>query len=154
MEDLKTPLTKDQIVEQMMAKLSAKKAEVELATKPSYLTGGSFRYSEGSVSGAVDITTARDERKLVEIAAFLSERSNAYAAAAIELGCEVKFTWLGFTKEEWMTDLKTRVSVLQIAKRKAELQELEILVNKQVSPALREAWEMKAIAEAMAKMGL
>lgn len=154
METLSTPLTKDQIVAQMMEKLAAKKAEVELAIKPSYLTGGSFRYSEGSVSGAVDITTARDERKLVEIAAFLSERSNAYATAAIELGCEVKFTWLGFTKEEWMTDLKTRVSVLQIAKRKAELQELEALVNKQVSPALREAWEMDAIAKAMAKMGL
>ena len=152
--ETKVQLTKDQIIEQMMVKLSAKKAEVELAIKPSYLTGGSFRYSEGSISGAVDITTVRDERKLVEIAAFLSERSNAYQDAAIELGCEVKFSWLGFTKVEWMTDLKTRVSVLQIAKRKAELLELETLVNKQVSPALREAWEMATIAKAMEKMGL
>jgi hypothetical protein len=147
-------LTKDQIIEQMMAKLEAKRAEVDLATKPSYLTGGSFRYSEGSISGATDITTARDERKLVEIAAFLAERSNAYATAAEELGCEVKFTWLGFTKEEWMTDLKTRVSVLQIAKRKAELQTLEALVNKQVSPDLRAKWEMAEIARTMAKMGM
>ena len=147
-------LTKDQIVEQMMAKLEAKRAEVNLAVKPSYLTGGLFRYSEGSVAGAVDITTVRDERKLVEIAAFLNERSNAYVAAAEELGCEVKFTWLSFTKEEWMTDLKTRVSVLQIAKRKAELQTLEALVNKQVSPALREAWEMAEITRTMAKMGI
>lgn len=154
METLETKieLTEDQKVMQMLAKLATAKEAVERAEKPCYLTGGSFKYSEATVSGAVDITTVRDERKLVEIAAFLRERESNFLPAAKELGCEVKFTWLNFTKDEWMQDLQTRVNILQIAKKRAELRDLEELVNTLVSPELMRKMKMAEASEKLAKL--
>ena len=137
-------LTHDEKVQLLFAKLQAKKAEVANAERPQYLTGGQFRYSE-SMGNSIDILTVRDERKLVEILTFLKERSEKYAEAAKELGVDVNFTWLGFTVEEWTTDLLTRVSILQLAKRKAELKELEERVNAIVSPELRRKMEIEAL---------
>lgn len=141
---METNLTHDQRVQVLFDKLRAKQAEVANAERPQYITEGMFRYSEG-VSNTVDIKTVRDERKLVEILTFLKERSSKHAEACEELGVVAKFTWLGFLVEEWSKDLKTRVSVLQIAKRKAELKELEERVNAVMTPELRREMEMKAL---------
>ncbi|MGV8961855.1 MAG: hypothetical protein ACOH2V_00475 [Candidatus Saccharimonadaceae bacterium] len=134
-------LTHDERVQLLFDKLTAKKAEVANAEKPQYVTGGMFRYAE-SMGNTIDIVSVRDERKLVEILTFLKERSEKYPDAAKELGTDVNFTWLGFTVEEWLKDLKTRVSVLQIARRRTELAELELKINAVVSPELRQKMEM------------
>ena len=144
METKETTLTRDQRVIAFFEKLTAKKAEVSNAERPVYVTGGQFRYSE-SVGTSIDIMTARDERKLVEILVFLKDRSERYPAACEELGVAAEFKWLGFTYDEWKQDLKTRVSVLQIAKRKAELKELEARVNAVMTPELRAELELKAL---------
>ena len=140
--------TIDQRVQALFDQLATKKEVVAKAEKPVYVTGGQFRFSE-DVSRSIDITTVRDERKLVEILTFLKERSSKYAEASADLGCEVKFTWLGFTVEEWTADLKTRVNILQISKRKAELVELEARLNAIVSPELRRQMELAALEKAL-----
>jgi len=142
------PLTKEQMIDNLFAQLTLKKAEVASATKPMFITGGLFRYSEG-MTNQTDITTVRDERKLVEIAAFLKERAKSYKESAVELGCDVAFTWLGFTQEEWFADLKTRVNVLQLSKRRSELIELETRLNKIVPQEMRDAMEMKELMKAL-----
>lgn len=142
-------LTHDEKVQLLFDKLQAKKAEIANAMKPQYITGGQFRYSE-SMSTPIDIITVRDERKLVEILTFLKERSEKYVSAAEELGIDANFTWLGFSVDEWTTDLKTRVSILQLAKRKTELKELEERVNAIVSPELRRKMEVEALEKLLA----
>lgn len=144
METKETTLTRDERVLALFEKLQSKKAEVANAERPVYVTGGQFRYSE-SVGTSVDIMTVRDERKLVEILVFLKDRSERYPTACEELGVAAEFKWLGFTYDEWKQDLKTRVSVLQIAKRKAELKELEARVNAVMTPELRAELELKAL---------
>ena len=137
-------LTQDQRVEALFAKLQAKKAEVANAERPQWITDGKFRYSE-SMGNSVDIMTVRDERKLVEILTFLKERSVRYVESAQELGVNVTFTWLSFTVEEWTSDLRTRISILQITKKRTELAELEQRVNAVMTPELRREMEMKAL---------
>ena len=139
----KTTLTHDERVALLFAKLQAKQAEVANAERPQYITAGFFRFSTRDEQ--IDIKTARDERKLVEILAFLKEREESFAKAATDLGVEASFTWLGFTTEDWFKDLKTRVSGLQIAKRRAELKDLEERVNAVMTPELRREMEMKAL---------
>jgi hypothetical protein len=154
METLETKieLTEDQKVLQMIAKLATAKEAVERAEKPCYLTGGIFKYSEVSPAGPIDITIIKDERKLVEIAAFLREREANFAPAAKELGCNVNFTWFGFTRENWMADLQTRVNIIQIAQKRKELRDLEELVNTLVSPELMRKMKMAEAAEKLAKL--
>lgn len=137
-------LTRDERVQLLFEALQTKKAEVANAERPQYITGGAFRYSE-STGASIDIITERNEKKLVEILTFLLERSEKYVIAAKQLKVNVAFTWLGFTVEEWFTDLETRISSLQIAKKRTELKELEEKVNKVVSPELKLEMEMKAL---------
>jgi len=142
--ETKIPLTKEQAIDAMFVQLELKKAEVALGKKPVYFISNPFRYSEG-MSNQIDISTAREERKLIEVVAFLKERAKAYGEAAAELGCESKFTWLGFTPEEWTADCQMRVNVLQIDKKVKELAALEIRINKVVPADIREAREIVAL---------
>lgn len=145
-------LTKEELMEQLIDQLyeavAKKEAAIEQAVKPNYLTGGGFRYTAG-MSGQLDITTERDERKLVEVVAFLKERSKSYAEAAEELGCTVKFTWLNFTPDEWKADVQTRVNVLQIAKNKLEVAALRLRIDEVVPKNVRDARELAALKKAL-----
>ena len=143
----KAPLTKEEMINQLWEQYLVKKAEVEKANKPTYITSGQFRYSENSATGGMDITTVRDERKLVEAGAFLEGRTALYKSVADRLGCKVEFTWLGFTEEEWFTDLQTRVNTLQVAKRRAELQEFETRLNKVMPQEMRDQKELEFLAK-------
>jgi len=146
METKATPeLTQNEKVQLLFKKLKNAQAEIANAERPTYITNGQFRYSE-SVGASIDLTSVRDERKLVEILAFLKERANSYAEAAAELKVNSAFTWLGFTVEEWSKDLITRVSILQLTNKRKELAELEKRVNAIVTPELRAQMEFEAIS--------
>lgn len=138
MSELTKEELKLQVIEQLLNQLELKKAEVAKAIKPFYLTGGIFPYSEG-LSNHVDIALVREERKLTEILAFLKGREKDYVEAAGELGTDPSFKWRGFTTAEWKDDVQTRVNALQIVKKRAELAELEIRVNKHVPQEYRDA---------------
>lgn len=135
-------------IKKMMAVLQAKKDEVSQAERPVYITGGQFRYTE-KISESIDLLTVKDPRKLVEIYTFLKERGNKYQEAAIELGVDVKFTWLGFTVEEWLKDLKTKVNVIQIHKRREELLELETRINAIIPQDVRNQLEFEDLQKSL-----
>lgn len=143
--------TMDELIEDLFKELNLKKEEVAKAEKPVFVTGGQFRYNEG-ISNTIDIMTIRDSRKLIEILVFLKERSKNYKEAASELGIDnPNFTWLGFTYDEWFNDLKIRSNFLNIAKRKAELADLEARLNRIVSPEQRAKMELAEISAALGK---
>ena len=154
MEDVKTVVkpTMEEVINSLFDKVAAKRAQVQLAEKPSYVTGGQFRYSQDSPGGTIDISTVREERKLVEIGAFLIERAKAYAAAAEKLGCNVEFSWFRFTEDEWLKDLKTRVDSLQVNKLRVELDAMENKLNAIMPEDMRKAKELEALQAIMANM--
>jgi hypothetical protein len=140
----------DEKVLKLFEALQVKKQLVEKALKPSYPCGG-FKYSDSEPSRLFDISTIRDERKLIEIGSFLKLRETVYNETAQELGSSEKYTWLGFTKDEWFADLKTRMNVLQISERKRELFELESRLNSLISPELKAQMELEEIEKLLNK---
>jgi len=153
MEENKTTpvLSTDDRVKALFANLQAKKAEVASAERPTYITGGLFRYSINNPSNGVDLTTERNILKLKEIWMFLDERSAHNEPANEFFGISEPFKWQGFTVEEWERDLKTRANFIQLKQRKEELQALEDRINKVVSPELRRQMEMDAIEAELSK---
>lgn len=154
MENVKTVVkpTMEEVINSLFDKVDAKRAQVQLAEKPSYVTGGQFRYSQDSPGGMIDISTVREERKLVEIGAFLIERAKAYAAAAEKLGCNVEFSWFRFSVDEWMKDLKTRVDSLQVNKLRIELDVMEAKLNAIMPEDMRKAKELEKLLATMENM--
>ena len=145
----KVAKTTDEMVKELFAKVQAKKNAIEKAEKPCW-NAGFFGYSPNSAHDRIDVKTVGDTRKLVEMYAFLLDREGNYATAAEELGVDKKFTWLGFTSDEWKSDFKTRTMQLNIQKERKTLQELEVRLNGLISPELKAQMELEAISELLA----
>ena len=140
--------TADERVLALFALLQAKKAEIANAEKPVYVTGGQFRYSE-SIGQTIDLISERQIQKLISISDFIIGKAEHRVKSNQRHGTDLPFTWLGYTEDEWQKDVATRISILQLVKRKTELAELEARVDKVMSPALREKLELIELEKAL-----
>jgi len=137
----------DQKVKQLFDLVQTKKAAIAKAEKPNWNTSGLFRFVANSTHESINIQTATDARKLVEILAFLKGRERDYVDAADDLGVSYDFSWLGFTTEEWTADLYTRVNQINLQAKRKELSDLESRLSGLISPELKAAMELEAIEE-------
>jgi hypothetical protein len=79
--------------------------------------------------------------------AFLIDRKEKSENAAKELGVDYKFTWLGFSVDEWKNDFQTRVNQISIQEKRKELAEIESRLNAIISPELKAQMELEAISK-------
>ncbi len=140
----------DDIVLQLLAKVEEKKKQIGNAERPSWITNCSFGFDPSSNS-RINIQVVKDLETLVDIHAFLTAKYGHYRASLKELGVAEKdapFKWLGFTFDQWVSDLFTRLNGLRIKAKKDELATLEARVNSLVSPEQRRQIELaKLVAE-------
>jgi hypothetical protein len=139
--------TTDTKVKELFDLVQSKKLAIEKAERPCWKTSGNFGYSANSAHDRTQIATVTDVRKLVEMYAFLMERKDKSENAANELGVDYKFTWLGFTVEEWKDDFQTRVNQISIQEKRKELAEIEARLNALISPELKAQMELEAISK-------
>ena len=137
--------TQDEQVQKLFKIVQEKKAEIAKTEKPSWETTCSFRFNPTSAAEDTNIQTVNNVADLVRIAAFLIEKEAAHQKANEALGTSVKFNWIGFSLAAWLTDLKTRVNKVEIAKKKKELETLETRLNALVSPEMRRKMELEEI---------
>lgn len=147
--EAKAPATANDRLRNLIAVLKKLQAEVASADRPQFITNGQFRFAANSMQYVTDIMTERNENKLVEILAFLKDRERSFSEAAEELGVKAEFTWLTASVEDWKHDLKTRIGVLHILDRKAELIAFEKKINEIMTPELRAQLELDAMELAL-----
>ena len=133
----------------LIKEIQRRKAEIATLEKPNWRTNCSFSY--GSQLIAINIHVS-DTRTLILIAAFLSDKKKGYDAVAPTLGIESipEFTWGGFSVDDWLSDIKTRIAKIQIVSKRQKLEQLETRLNAIVSPELRAAMELEAIESELA----
>lgn len=142
----KKALTHDEKIEKLFEVVSQKKAEIAKAEKPNYATNCTFGFTEESAANRINLQTTTDLKTFVTILAFLNERETSFELAKEELGLmELKFTWMGFTVEDWRKDIQTRINKIQINKKKEELESLNSRLNALISPEMRATMELEAI---------
>lgn len=139
--------TTDEKVRELFNSVQEKKLAIEKAERPCWLTGGNFGFSANSAHDRINVQTVGDVRKIVEMYAFLIDRKEKSENAAKELGVDYKFTWLGFSVDEWKNDFQTRVNQISIQEKRRELAEIEARLNAIISPELRAQMELEAISE-------
>jgi hypothetical protein len=139
---------KDKMVQDLIKKVQGKKEEISKAEKPQYETNLSFRYNKDS-SASVNIQVTSDVDELVGIAAFLLEREASFEKANELLGTKSKFSWLNFTRDQWIHDLRLRINKIQIAEKKKELADMEKVLDSMISKELR---DQMALEEIMKKL--
>lgn len=133
--------TKDEKIEQLQKLIQVKKSEIAKAEKPKWETNCSY-----SLNGErINIQTVQDVDTLVIILSDISGRGMLYDESASVLGVNSIFKISGFTANEWITDLKTRVNKIQISKKKTELAQAEAVLETLLSPDAKADKQLKEI---------
>lgn len=140
----------DKLVQDLFKVVQTKKAEIAKAEKPNWVTNCSFRYNKES-SATTNIQVCADIDELVNIIGFLCVHKKGHDEAQEFLGTDKTFKWLGFTIDEWKTDVKTRIDKIQIGNKKKELELLESRLDKLVSPELKAQLELEEISKLLNK---
>ena len=141
-----TVKTTDEKVKEIFNLVQEKKLAIEKAERPCWLTSGSFGYSPNSAHDRIAVQTLTDVRKIVDMFSFLIDRKEKSEKAAQELGVDYKFSWLGFTVDEWKSDFQTRVDQISIQAKRKELAEIESRLNAIISPDLKAQMELESIS--------
>jgi hypothetical protein len=141
----------DKAVLQLLTKVREKKEAIKGAQKkPQWKTNCSLslidsRYT--SVQDRLNIQTVRDTDRLIEVGAFLLRRHADMDHAATLLGIKYDSLYMGYSIEDWTTDLKTRVAMLKLEEQKKELEILNKRVDKLVTPEQRREMELLELQE-------
>jgi len=138
-----TPNETDDVTLNLLKEIERRKAEIAQLERPSYRTNLSFSYTEGGPP--INLNTVSDQKTLVTIAAFIITSSEAFDRAAASLDVKVDYSWQGFSAQDWLTDIKTRINKSQINALKKKLEQLEARAQAVISPELRRKLELDAI---------
>ena len=143
----------DQKTLALITEVKKKRAEIAKLDRPVYKTNCSFRFDEGTAGTAINLHVETDLRRLTSIAAFLIHRESGFAQAAQKIGADPvpSFSWNGYSLDEWLDDLRTRVSKIQIAARRAKLEALEERLRKIISPEMQAQLELASIQSELGK---
>jgi hypothetical protein len=147
-----TKKTTDEKIKELFNSVQERKLSIEKAERPCWNTSGAFGYSANSAHDRTNVQTLNDQRKIVEMYAFLIDREDKSKKASEELGVDYNFTWLGFTVDEWKSDFQTRINQITIQEKRKELAEMEARLNLVLSPALKAEMEVDAMTEQLKNM--
>jgi hypothetical protein len=139
----------DQNTQNLLKEVNKRKQEIAKLEKPSWKTNCSFSYIDGNLQNTINVHVESNVKNLVSIVGHLLEKQEFYkkAAQTMELDSVPDFTWGGFTVQDWTSDIKTRISKIQIAAKRKKLESLEEKLNKLMSPELRAELELEEIAK-------
>lgn len=136
---------KDKIIEGLYKLIEDKKKEIAKAEKPSWETNCVFKYNKENQTGT-NLQVCSSVEDLVHMLGFLIEKQTAFDAAQKVLGTNIKFKWLGFSFNDWKSDIQTRVAKLEITAKKREIEILEEKLNGlDISKEVREQMELEQI---------
>lgn len=144
----------DKIVLELLQKVEEKKKQIGNAERPSWKTHCSFKFNP-EVNTAYNIQVIADIKMLIAMYGHILSEYNKYYDAIKALnksdksldftGNPFKFSYLGYSFNEWEHDIKTRISSLSIKTKRDELAKLEERVNSLVSPEQRRQIELEQL---------
>jgi hypothetical protein len=125
----------DDTIKNLMAKVAEKKATLGIKPRAVWLTNAVFKYDG---SNHLNLNTVSDSKPLVEALSFLLSRQAMMEKAGEMLGVTVaEFEWYGYSLSDWVSDFKTRLSIVNWEAEKNKLNALESKLAALVSEEAR-----------------
>lgn len=145
-------MTIDNKMKELYYTVQAKKKEVEAiqSFSPNWVTNCAFRYDNvyNLATNVINIQTVNDINTLTEIAGWLYLRELTIKAGRKRLGLpykDYKLSWLGYTVDEWVPDIATRISRITLGEKKKELAVLEAKLKAILPPEFERELAMEDI---------
>lgn len=140
---MKNTSEKDLLIDELIKITQTKKAEIEKAEKPTWNTNCLFSFD--NTSSKINIRTVSSIFELVSILSFVISKEKDFATANELLGTKEKMEYLGFSKEDWTSDLKTRINQINITAKRKELEKIELQLDGLISKERREELQLQAL---------
>lgn len=142
-------ISTDDKTQSLIEEVQKQKAEISTAENPNYhsKTNMTFPWVEGRAD-VVNLRVENDIKILVKIAGTLIQQEAFYNNAIDLLGTDCpKFSWAGYSVEDWIDDIKVRITKIQLKSKKQKLENLEKRLTAILSPELKTILELEAIAK-------
>jgi len=140
----------DQRVLDLIELAKKKKEAIAKAEKPNWKTNCSFSKDEYG-SNRINLQATTDVAVLIGILGFLIATKNSFDGAAKLLNLDKEIICMGFSFEDWKSDIETRVTKLEITKEKKNLEIIEERLGKLISPELRKELELQELEKELSK---
>jgi hypothetical protein len=134
----------DKIMSQYKS-LCALRKKLEKIEKPLWLTDGYFKFSN-SPSSMMEIKKV-SELEVISMARFLVKESESHIKACEILNVKTNFKWFNYSFDEWVSDLKTRMSILKKSETISKINEAEKKLYKVLTPEQRRELESLDVFE-------
>jgi len=140
----------DVVIKELLEQVEKQKNELGTKKRSSLITNGLFK----SDNITININTVNDVDIILKVVANLIINRNAYYEACEVLNIstdEYKFKYGRYSYDEWITDFKSRIQIIEWNKRKKKLEITQAKLSKLMSEDARTASELDAIK---AEMGI
>jgi len=134
----------DARIRELLEKIEKQQAEVATKERRALMTNGAFPADDGSMK--FNLNTVIRVRVLITALSQLKRTSDFWDAAAKTLNSDEKFSWGGYTYEEWKSDFIMRASEIERQVKKKKLAALKKKLNTLVSEEERTSMELDDIA--------
>lgn len=134
---------KDKIIDGLFEVIQTKKEEIKRIEKPEWKTNCSYAIEGSRVDSRVNIRVLHIDEVVDCVTQLLQIQD--YRIKATDILEVPTRKYQGFNIEDWISDFKTRASIINVASKKKELEKLEGRLDKLVSKEKREQMELEAI---------
>jgi hypothetical protein len=139
----------DKIIEllNIVTKRKQEVEDLEKETKQSWKTNCSFPPVFGGTT-PINIQV-QTELAIIQLQADLLVQQEYLKKASGILGATFNDKWGNFSFEDWTTDFKKRIAIINVKEKRKKLDELEERLNAIVSPEQRRALELSEITKSL-----
>lgn len=139
----------DDVIKDLLATIETQTTALGKAPRGTWLTNGVFKYNPEQGSRYFNINVVQDFTVIAHAMGFLMSRCRSFVEGCEELGIKAEFKWDGYYVEEWKTDFKMRISMIEYAKKKKMLEATKAKLHTLVSEKTRTELELVEIAKAL-----
>lgn len=135
----------DKVVIELQNILACKKEEIR-PIKPIYKTNMQFRFHPGGP--VINLHTVSDINVLVGMGSTLLREKYFFSEAVEKFGtivAQAEFKWETFPINDWLSDIETKLMIINYQKKKAEYEALERRLAALESDDLKTTKELEAI---------
>lgn len=140
----------DQKIEQYRQAVEAKRSELGERPRPNYVTNQLLKL-DPTDSKKLNLNLISTPAHCVEVVRQLMIQSMAHDKANDALGTDIKFEIDGYTIDDWISDIKSRLSVIQWNNKKVNLDAMDRKLAELLSEDAKKA---KAIDDFAGELGL
>lgn len=135
----------DAKIKELLEKVEDQKANLGTKPRGSWITNGIFKYDDKNY---FNLNTVQNFQGLIDALAFLLEKSLLQETAAKRLEIEQPmFVWNGYALEDWESDFKKRIEIVNWQKRKELLDKTKKKLHALISEETKTEMELDDIAK-------